>query len=195
MKTCRLLVISLSMSAAANFLGPMSHAQTGLYGIGGGVRVAGSNIGAGTATGNSGSFVAYGGTFGLYHNFGHVGPAGFGLDVRGMHASSSNSTAYGNKVSGGFVGFRADLKPPAAAVRVYAQAEIGAVTTNDGRYASSSGSAGTAYQIQVGADFMILPHLDLRGEYGVGQVFGSGSQLGSANLTLQQFGGGVVLRL
>ena len=193
MKICRLPLISLAWTAAI-LLAPMSHAQTGIYGIGGGARLAGPNVGADTAAGSTGSFIAYGGTFGLYHNFGHLGPAGFGLDGRGMHASSSNSTAYGNKVSGGFVGFRADLKPPAAPVRVYAQAEIGAVTTNYGRYASSSGSAGTAYQLQFGADLTILPHLDLRAEYAVGQVFGSGSPLGTVNLNLQQFGGGVVFR-
>jgi Outer membrane protein beta-barrel domain len=193
MKIYRFLVFTLATWAAA-FLAPMSHAQTGVYGIGGGARLAGPNVGAGTGAGSSGSFMAYGGTFGLYHDFGHLGPAGFGLDGRGMHASSSNSTAYGNKVSGGFVGFRADLKPPATPVRVYAQAEIGAVTTNYGRYASSSGSAGTAYQIQVGADFTIVTHLDLRAEYAAGQVFGSGSPLGTVNLNLQQFGGGVVFR-
>jgi len=191
----RFLVLPLLACAAAAFLAPHSHAQTGFYGVGGGARLAGPDVGADTAAGSSGSFTAFGGTFGLYHDFGHVGPVGFGLDLRGMHASSSNSTAYGNKVSGGFVGFRADLKAPAAPVRVYAQAGIGAATTNDGRYASSSGSAGTAYQIQMGADFTIFPHLDLRGEYGAGQVFGSGSPLGTVNLNLQQFGGGIVFRL
>jgi len=193
MKICRLLLCSLLTCAAATCLAPLSHAQTGFYGLGVGARLAGPNVGADTAAGSSGSFIAYGETFGLYHDFGHAGPVGLGLDFRGMHASSSNSTGYGNEVSAGFVGFRADLKP-ATAVRAYAQAEIGAATTNDGKYVSSSGSAGTAYQIQVGADFTIVPHIDLRCEYGVGQVFGSSSPLGTANLTLQQFGGGVVLR-
>ncbi len=194
MKIFRLLVLCLLAWAGSIFLAPLGHAQTGVYAIGGGARLTGPNVGANTAAGASGSFIAYGGTYGLYHDFAHAGPIGLGLDVRGMHASSSNSTAYGNKLSGGLVGFRADLKAPATPVRVYTQAEIGAATTNDGRYVSSSGSAGTAYQIQVGVDFRIVPHLDLRGEYGVGQVIGSGSPAGTANLNLQQFGGGVVFR-
>lgn len=191
MRNCPFFLLATWMIAC---VAPMSHAQTGIYAIGGGARLAGANVGSGTAAGSSGSFIAYGGTFGLYHDFGHAGPVGLGLDFRGLHASSSNGTAYGNKVSGGFVGFRADLKPPAAPVRVYAQAGIGAVTTNYGKYSSSSGSAGTAYQLQFGADFTILPHLDLRAEYAAGQIFGSGSPQGTANLNLQQFGGGVVLR-
>lgn len=195
MKISKVLLVSIFVGALATCLAPLSHAQTGFYGLGGGARLGGTNVGAGTAAGSSGSFTAYGGTFGLYHDFGHPGPVGLGLDFRGTHASSSNSTAYGNKVSAGFVGFRADLKAPAAPVRVYAQGEIGAATTNDGRYESSLGSAGTAYQQQFGADFTIIPHLDLRAEYAAGQVLGSGSPLGSTNLTQQQFGGGVVLRI
>lgn len=194
MQICRLLVFAALSWATATCFAPFSLAQTGVYGIGEGFRLSGPNVGAGTAVGGSGSFIAPGATFGLYYDFAHAGPVGLGMDFRGFYASGSNSTANGNKVSGGFAGFRADLRTPAAPLRVYAQAGIGAAKTNDGQFPSSSGSTATAYQIQVGADFRILPHLDLRGEYSVGQVIGSGSPLGTVNLNLQQFGGGLVVR-
>jgi hypothetical protein len=156
-------------------------AQIGLYGMGTGGRQSGSGVG------QNGSFTAWGGTGGLYDDFMHVGPARVGGDVR-FFAQNSGNGGFGNKLSGVLAGGRLDVGVPAFPIRPYVQAEIGGVSSNNG--VSPTKSTGFAYQVQVGLDIAILPHIDLRGEYGAGQVFLSGN-----NPSLQQFGGGFVLRL
>jgi opacity protein-like surface antigen len=74
-------------------------------------------------------------------------------------------------------------------IKPYIQAEVGGVGTNNGT--SSNRSTTFAYQINGGVDFTVLPHLDIRGEYGAGQL----TSIGNANHTLQEFGLGLVVRL
>jgi len=169
-------------------------AQLGVYALGSGTHVSGTNIGATTPAGSSGSFTAYGATFGIYDMWFHGGPLSLGSDFRLTFQSSGNSTSYGNNLRDGFVGLRAAFKAPGAPLRPYVQAGFGAGTTNYGRYSSDSGSGAFAYQLQAGVDYAVARHLDLRAEYGAGQIVSSSSQLGSANLHLQQFGAGVVAR-
>ncbi len=169
-------------------------AQTAVYALGGGTRVSGANVGANTPAGENGNFTAYGGTAGIYSTFAHAGPLNLGMDFRFSFDSSSNNNAYGNSVRDGFFGLRAAVKLPTVPVKPYVQAEFGAATTNYGIYPSSSGSGAAAYELQGGADVSVLPHMDIRGEYGVGQALGSSSREGTTNLTLQQFGVGLVFR-
>lgn len=168
--------------------------QIAVYAMGGGSRVSGANVGATTPSSGSGSFIAYGPTFGIYDMWFHKGPVSLGSDFRLTFQSSSNSTSYGNNLRDGFIGVRAVFKTPLLPLRPYVQAGFGAGTTNYGRYSSDSGSGAFAYQFQAGLDAAVISHIDLRAEYGIGQIIGSGSQQGTANLQLQQFGAGVVVR-
>lgn len=56
---------------------------------------------------------------------------------------------------------------------------------------SNSKTVSFAYQVNGGVDLTVLPHLDLRGEYGAGQL----TSIGNNHHTLQEFGIGLVLRL
>ncbi len=69
------------------------------------------------------------------------------------------------------------------------QFEIGGVGTNYGRYASRSTSF--AYQIQVGLDYAVAPHIDVRVEYGGGQI---GSAFNGYRQGMQQVGIGLAVR-
>ena len=106
-----------------------------------------------------------------------------GNNVGGTGANGS-FTAWGGTVGSydNFLG-AGPLKP-------YLQAEVGGASTNYGT--SASRTLNFAYQVQGGVDWRILPHVDVRGEYGGGKATGL---LGGASLTLQEFGAGIVLRL
>src|SRR5580698_4375504 len=170
---CLLCVALTSVAAKAQ--------QYGLYAMGslghiGGVDIA-SNPNGTTTTG---SLTAGGGTFGLYDNFARVGPLNFGGDARYETQSSSSGHLHE-----GLVGVRLALRSPI--LQPYVQAEIGGGGTN---YGFNTGSL--ASQFQFGADYTLVPHISLRGEYGIGRlsaVFHSNAQ------TVQQFGLGLVVRL
>lgn len=163
-------------------------AQFALYGMGTGGHESGAGVGNDAIANGNGSFIAWGGTAGIYDDFLHLGPARLGADGRFFLEHSGNSTAYGNKLEGGLGGLRADAHLPLIPLIPYAQIEAGVAGTNNGT--NSLLSTGFTYQVQFGLDITIFPHLDLRGEYGVGQIF-----LDGQNPLMQQFGGGFVLRL
>jgi hypothetical protein len=163
-------------------------AQFAIYGMGSGGHESGPGVGPHVGSDGNGSFTAWGGTFGVYKDMIHLGPLRLGADGRFFIENSGNSTPYGNKLRGGLAGARLDAHLPLIPLIPYMQAEVGGAATNNGT--SSDLSTGFTYQVQFGIDFTILPHLDLRGEYGVGQIF-----VESNNPTMQQFGGGLVLRL
>ena len=126
----------------------------------------------------------------MYDDFLKLGPVKLGSDARFVIENSSNSTSYGNKILGGLIGLRLDAGGvPLLPAKPYIQAEIGGVGTNNGT--SPNRSASFAYQVQVGGDFAILPHLDARVEYGAGQL----TNINSTGHTLQTFSAGIVLRL
>ena len=165
-------------------------AQTGIYGMFSAGHYSGVGVGYGTPANQSGGMTARGGTFGIYDNFMPLGPIKFGGDARFFIQNSANSSTYGNKLAGFLVGPRvAIVLPPPIHVRPYVQLEFGGVGTNNG--ASTSKSTSFAYQVNGGVDFTVVPHLDIRGEYGAGQL----TSIGNANHTLQEFGIGLVLRL
>jgi opacity protein-like surface antigen len=186
---CLLAVLALSICAAS------ARAQFAVYGMGSAGKLSGFNsiyatTGPVPTLNTAGNFWAYGGTLGIYDDFLKMGPLKLGSDVRGFiqHSSNSNNT-YGNQLRGGLVGLRLRLKAPLIPFRPYVQAEIGGASTNYGQNSSRTGNF--AYQVQIGADFTIVPHLDVRAEYGVGQLV---SVFGSGGNTMQQLGGGAVVR-
>jgi hypothetical protein len=129
-----------------------------------------------------------GGTFGVYDDKLHAGPARLGPDARLVIENSANSTTYGNKITAFLVGGRVDLSGlPVLPVNPYFQVEVGGVGTNNGT--SYNKSTSFAYQVQFGADYTIFPHVAARLEYGTGQLVGTPSH------TLQTFGAGLVVRL
>jgi hypothetical protein len=160
----------------------VARAQLGLYVMGSGGRL-------GAVSGGN-SFTAWGGTVGGYDNFFGAGPLKLGGDARFFVQSSGNSNAYGNQLRGGMVGVRLALNPPILPLKPYVQAEVGAASTNYGVQANRA--LNFAYQVQGGVDWTIFPHVDVRAEYGGGNTIGS---LGGTSTTLQEFGGGIVLRL
>lgn len=164
--------------------------QVGLYAMGSGAFLGTATATQGSLVAQQSGFSAYGGTFGLYDNFLRFGPLKLGADARYFQETSSNNNSYGNKLHGGLAGVRLALNIPLFPLKPYLQAEAGGVETNYGTQANDTGSF--AYQIQGGVDYTIFPHLDLRAEYGGGQVtsvYGSGNKQ-----ALQEAGLGVVLR-
>jgi hypothetical protein len=177
------LVLVIFLLAAGS-----SRAQLAIYGMGTGGRESGSDVSSHVTSSGNGSFIAWGGTGGAYYDFVHLGPLHLGADGRFFLEHSGNNTPYGNKLEGGSGGLRADAHIPLVPLIPYAQAEVGGAGTNNGTQPTLT--TGFIYQVQFGVDITIFPHLDLRGEYGVGQMFLEGD-----NPVLQQFGGGLVIRL
>jgi opacity protein-like surface antigen len=166
------------------------HAQTAIYGMFSAGHYSGIGVGYGTPPNESGGMTALGGTFGIYDNFMPFGPVRFGGDARVFIENSANSSSYGNKIAGFILGPRLEIvPPPPIPIKPYIQLEFGGVGTNNGT--SHDKSTSFAYQVNGGVDFTLLPHLDLRGEYGAGQL----TSIGNSNHTLQEFGLGLVLRL
>ncbi len=167
---------------------PEAHAQFAIYGMGsGGILGSTPNI-PGTTTRQDAGFSSGGFTIGAYDDFAKLGPLRFGIDGRYFTQSSSNANSYGNKIHGGLVGARLSLKFPIIPLKAYVQAEAGGVGTNYGVKADTTSSS--AWQLNGGVDFTVFPHLDLRAEYGGGLI----SAYQGGNQTLQEFGGGAVLR-
>ncbi len=168
------LLLAGSITASA-------HGQLAVYGMGSGGFL-GSTV-------NSSGFSSWGGTVGVYDDFSRFGPVKFGVDGRYFHDVSSNDNAYGNVLQGGLVGPRLALKLPLIPIMPYVQGEIGDIRTNYGTQSNRVNNFG--YQIQGGVDWTFFPHLDLRAEYGGGEIktYGSGS-----HQSVQEVGLGLVVR-
>lgn len=182
-------MVGLTLSGIIAFCAGAS-AQVAVYGMGSGGYLSSVNSGIGPQTLPSSSLSAYGGTFGVYDSFLHLGPIHLGGDARGFVQSSSNNNPYGNQLRGGLVGARASFFSHFVPFSPYVQAEVGGVATNYGTQPQRTTSL--AYQVQGGLDFTIFPRIDARAEYGAGQIGGlySGTQQ-----TMQQIGIGFVVRL
>ena len=176
-----LFVLAFAVSAA--------HAQFGLYAMGSGGFLGSTSASQGSLLVQNSGFSSYGGTIGLYDDFAHLGPVRLGSDVRYFQETSSNSNSYGNKLHGLTTGLRLEVRAPLIPFKPYVQAEVGGVGTNYGTQAGDTGVF--AYQIQGGVDFTLIPHLDLRGEYGGGQIDGV---FAGSKQALQQAGIGLVVR-
>lgn len=142
----------------------------------------------GTNTGGNAGFAVGGFTIGAYDDFAKIGPLRFGIDGRYFTQSGANGNSYGNKIHGGLVGARLSLKLPIFPLKPFVQAEAGGVGTNYGVNAQTTSSS--AWQINGGVDLTVFPHLDLRAEYGGGEI----NAFQGGNQVLQEVGGGAVLR-
>lgn len=183
----RLPLAVLALAFCASF--PLSaHAQFAVYGMASGGILGSTPTIPGSTTRQDAGFSSGGFTIGAYDEFTKAGPIHFGIDGRYFSESSSNANSYGNKLHGGLIGARLSVKIPVIPFKPYVQAEVGAVGTNYGINPDTTTSS--AWQINVGGDFTIFPHLDLRAEYGGGLI----NAYAGGNQTLQQFGGGAVLR-
>ena len=191
--------LALILAIAASTFAASARGQVGLYAMGSAGRLSGYSVtttGITTVTNSNNGLWAYGGTFGLYDNFLKLGPVRLGSDVRGFIQTSSaknTSATSTNKLRGGLVGLRLAAGAPLLPIKPYIQAEIGGASTNFGLL--SSDQTGFIYQVQVGADFTVIPHFDLRAEYGAGQFTShTPSGFASTSSTLQQLGAGAVIR-
>ena len=150
----------------------------------------GLGVGNGTLANQSGGMTALGGTFGGYMLFPSGGPVNIGADARLLVANSANSTAYGNKLLGGFVGLRIDGEGARLPVVPYFQFEVGGAGTNNGTSRTRTGAF--AYQAQFGADIPFASdQIAARVEYGTGQLLG----ISHTNHTLQTFSIGLVVHI
>jgi opacity protein-like surface antigen len=175
------LVLLCGMHAAA-------HAQVAAYGMGSAGFLSSVNSSNAQAL-VSPSFSAYGGTFGVYDDFIHLGPVALGTDGRLFLQSNSNGNQYGNQLRGGLAGVRVALFSHFVPFSPYLQGEIGAASTNYGIQPQRSTSF--TYQISGGLDYTIIPHLDARLEYGAGQI---GAVFPGTRQEMQQLGIGLVVR-
>jgi opacity protein-like surface antigen len=176
-----LLVLGLGCGSAK--------AQYGLYAMGSGGYLGSVTASQGSLVVSQDSLSAYGGTFGMYGTLLRAGPLRLGVDARYVIESSGGSTRYGNEIRAGLGGARLALRSHLAPFSPYVQVEIGGVGTNYGRYPSLSTSFG--YQIQVGLDYAVAPHIDARVEYGGG---GIGSAFDGYRQGMQQVGIGLAVR-
>lgn len=166
--------------------GAAAHAQVGIYAMG-----SGGFLGSYSQNGLSNDgFAAFGGTIGVYDQFVHLGPVRLGADGRYFGESGSNANSYGNHLHGAVGGARVAFQSAAVPLKPYLQAEFGVANTNYGVQPNTNQSF--AYQVQGGIDFTVLPHLDIRVEYGAGQMNG---YYGGTKQALEQGGVGLVLRL
>lgn len=164
-------------------------AQTGIYGMFSYSHVTGDGVGYGVPGSEHGSISPKGGTFGVYEDFLRMGPARLGGDGRFFIQNSGGDHPYGSKASGALFGLRVDAQGIPFPLQPYGQVELGVVGSNNGN--SFTKSTGLAYQFQAGLDYVVIPHLDLRFEYGAGQIAGgTGPSRG-----LQQLGLGICVRL
>ena len=177
-----------SLVCLAGVSGLTASAQFGAYATASGTFVGSTGtLSASQSYVEDSGFGAYGATFGAYGNFLHFGPVKLGADARYFFASSSNGSVVNNKVRGGLGGPRLAISLPFVPLKPYVQGEFGGVLTNYGF--QSNEVAKFAYQVQAGVDYSVLPHLDVRFEYGGGQVGGV-----FHSQSLQQVGLGGVLR-
>lgn len=183
--TMKIFLVALALTVCGAMSASAQVAPYAMFSLG---HYSGQGVGPGTAATQSGGINALGGTFGVNFDKYHSGPIAAGVDVRGIIENSANSTPYGNKVAGFLVGPRITANTLALPFRPYAQLEVGVVGTNNGTQRSKD--AHFAYQLQLGGDFTLVPHVAARLEYGVGQLTGN-----TQSHTLQTFGAGIVFRI
>ena len=186
MKICRAGFLILSLICA---LPCCARAQTGIYAMFSYSHITGQGVGYHVSASEHGSISPVGGTFGVYNDFLRMGPARLGGDARFFIQNSGGDKPYGSKATGALFGLRVDTAGIHLPLQPYGQIEVGAAGANDAN--SYQRTLGLAYEFQLGVDYTIIPRLDLRLEYGDGQITGeSGPDRG-----LQQLGAGLVLRL
>lgn len=176
----RLLTIP-ALAVVALLAAKQMPAQLAVYGMGSGIF-----LGSGS---NSGGFSSFGYTVGIYDDFARLGPLKLGGDARYLQSSSSRDSNYNNEIRGALIGPRLSLALPLIPFKPYVQAEVGDIATNYGEVSNLPNAL--TYQLQGGLDFTIFPHVDLRAEYGGGQIKDYGTY---GTRTVQEVGLGAVVR-
>ena len=134
-----------------------------------------------------------GGGAGVYYDFIHLGPIGFGADLRGNLLTGNQQ-----KFRSALFGLRLAIKPPILPIRPYVQgsAGIGGGTHGGLANAGSIYSNKFEYQVLGGLDYAFFPHLDWRvAEFGYGRVTGISSGASASPVNLFTVSSGIVLRL
>lgn len=134
-----------------------------------------------------------GGGAGIYYDFIHAGPIGFGVDLRGNLLSGNQQ-----KFRNGLVGLRLSIKPPLLPIRPYVQGSAGIGGATHGGLANAGRVYTNKFEYQVlgGLDFTFLPHLDWRvAEVGYGRISGISTGSAAPPVNLLTIGTGIVLRI
>lgn len=192
MKSWRAAILNLIVGLVVGMMCVVpltAKAQTGLYGMFSYSHVTGQGVGYGASSSDHGSISPRGGTFGVYSDFLKFGPMHVGGDGRFFIQNTGGDRPYGSKASGALFGARLDAQGLPLPLEPYGQVELGVVGANNGN--SYTRSTGLAYQFQAGLDYVLIPRLDLRFEYGAGQIAGGTGP----SRALQQLGIGICLRL
>jgi len=188
------LVVGLGLMAVG------ARGQLGVYGMATATKNPGysvTDLAYSSGYYSSPAYTAWGGTGGLFYNFVKIGPfLKIGVDGRLFHGSANeNSTNAGSSngaVTTGSGGARVEAHLLKFALKPYVQAEVGGLSSSTG----GTGDGGHfLYQIQFGADYTVFPHIDVRGEYGVGRSSGVLGVGATEHEVIQTFGAGVVVRL
>jgi len=196
MRTLRMgwVVVALGLMVSA------ARGQLGVYGMVTATKNPGYNVtdvAYSSGSYSSPAYTAWGGTGGLFYDFVKVGPfLKIGVDGRFFHGTASensqNAGSSNGAVTTGMGGARVEAHFLKLALKPYVQAEVGGLSSSTG----GTGDGGHfLYQIQVGADYRVFWHLDVRGEYGVGRSSGVLGVGATEHEVIQTYGAGVVLRL
>lgn len=163
-------------------------AQLGIYG-----KFDATRLSTGSANSSETPGWYDGGSLGVYYDFIHLGPIGFGADVRGNLLTGNQQ-----KFRSALFGLRLVIKPPILPIRPYIQgsAGIGGGTHGNLSNAGSIYSNKLEYQVLGGLDYTLFPHLDWRvAEAGWGRITGISSGSSAAPDNVFTLGTGIVLRI
>lgn len=134
-----------------------------------------------STTGTNVSVKPYGANFGAYYEFRNLGPARFGVDLRGGVLNSSKDT-FENLTSSDVLrhysalgGVRASFGTPIKFIRPYAEIAGGYARFGSVNRASTYPLSNyTQFEGLVGIDAPVLPYMDIRAiEFGAGALFGN----------------------
>jgi hypothetical protein len=128
----------------------------------------------------------YGPTFGIYHDAWHLPFVGVGVDARASFIGSGST-----KVYSGLVGPRAQVRPHVVPLQPYVEALIGGGNVQVGQGVARTDKNVFEYQVVVGGDLTVLPHIDWR----VAEFSYSGFSGMDQPFNPRAFSTGIVLRL
>lgn len=169
MRSIRFVVL---LSAALACAGSGAFAQTAFYGMG---------TGAITGVANTGN--VYGATAGAYFDKGTF--INYGLDFRGTFLSDGSLTQFDS----GMGGLRLSVKPHIISLNPYGEVLGGVVRANYGQGSAKTTKTNFGYELAVGADFTVLPHIDWR------VLEFSYTRVASGGISPKALSTGIVIRL
>lgn len=163
-------------------------AQVGIYGK---FDVARLSTGASDAFETPGWYD--GGGLGVYYDFIHLGPIGFGADLRGDLLTGNQQ-----KFRSALFGLRLAINPPIRPIRPYVQGSVGIGGGTHGGLANAGSIYSNKFEYQVlgGLDYTFFTHVDWRvAEFGYGRITGISTGASASPVNLFTVATGIVLRL